>query len=226
MPELPAATPQAAWDRVRAVDPAAYAATRNHLSGAVTGLSPWLTHGVLGLAELLQTLQRDHALPPRHRLVAELGWRAFFRHVWQHEPDAITRSRHAGPCPDAAYAQALPDDLREARTGLPVIDQAVRQLYREGTLHNHARLWLASYTVHGRGVHWRCGAEWLYAHLLDGDLGSNHLSWQWVAGTGSHQPYLFDADNVRRFAPPGWWVDGSALDVPREVLAEIGRAHV
>lgn len=220
------ATPAAARARLAAVDPAAYAASRNHLAGAVTGLGPWITHGVLGLAEVLHTLRRQHALPPRHKLVAELGWRAFFRHVWTHEPEALARSRHPGPRPDDAYALALPEDLLQARTGLAVIDRAVEQLYRHGTLHNHARLWLASYTVHLRGVHWRVGAEWMVAHLLDGDLASNHLSWQWVAGTGSHQPYLFNAENVRRHAPPDWWVDGSALDAPYEALAEVahGRA--
>ena len=220
------ATPAAARARLQAVDPAAYAASRNHLEGAVTGLGPWITHGVLGLADTLRTLRQAHALPPRHRLVAELGWRAFFRHVWAHEPEALARSRHPGPRPDDAYAQALPEDLLQARTGLAVIDRAVQQLHRHGTLHNHARLWLASYTVHLRGVHWRTGAEWMYAHLLDGDLASNHLSWQWVAGTGSHQPYLFNAENVRRHAPPAWWVDGSALDTTYEALAEVahGRA--
>jgi deoxyribodipyrimidine photolyase len=82
-------------------------------------------------------------------------------------------------------ARELPADIREATTGVPVVDMAVRTLYATGMLHNHARMWLASYVVHVRKVHWRCGADWLYGHLLDGDLASNHLGWQWVAGTGS-----------------------------------------
>ena len=79
-------------------------------------------------------------------------------------------------------------------------DAWVAELKHTGYLHNHARMWLASYVVHLRKVHWRAGADWLYAHLLDGDLASNHLSWQWVAGTGSHKPYLFNAENVARIA--------------------------
>jgi deoxyribodipyrimidine photo-lyase len=90
-------------------------------------------------------------------------------------------------------------------------------------LHNHARMWLASYVVHLRKVHWRCGADWLYGHLLDGDLASNHLSWQWVAGTGSRKPYLFNADNVARFAPPAWHSPGSVIDASYETLDRLAR---
>lgn len=216
-------TTQAAWARLRAVRPDDYARSRNHLEGAVTGLSPYLSHGLLTVPQVIAFLRREHGLDMRHRLIAELGWREFFRHVWRHDGPAILRSTHAGPLPDEHYMAELPDDVREARTGLAVIDQAVRTLYRDGLLHNHARLWLASYLVHGRKLHWRVGADWMLSHLLDGDLASNHLSWQWVAGTGSHQPYLFDAANVRRFAPPDWHVDGSVLDVSYETLGSIAR---
>ena len=89
------------------------------------------------------------------------------------------------PLHASAYAPELPADIRQACTGVPVIDQAVRMLYATGYVHNHARMWLASYVVHLRKVHWRAGADWLVAHLLDGDLARNHLSWRWVAGTGS-----------------------------------------
>jgi deoxyribodipyrimidine photo-lyase len=110
------------------------------------------------------------------------------------------------------------------RTGVPVVDAAVRTLYATGTLHNHARMWLASYVVHLRKVHWRAGADWLYAHLLDGDLASNHLSWQWVAGTGSHKPYLFNADNVARYAPADWHSPGTVIDTSYEALDAIARS--
>lgn len=205
----PAPTREAALARLAAVDAAAYARTRNHLTGAVTGLSPYLTHGLLSVPECLAALE----LPAQHKLVYEFGWREFFRHVWGHRGKGILRSLHEGPLPDDAYACELPDDIRRGATGVPVVDQAVRTLYASGRLHNHARMWLASYVVHGRKVHWRAGADWLYAHLLDGDLASNHLSWQWVAGTGSHKPYLFDAANVARFAPEAWHSGGSAVDL-------------
>lgn len=210
--------PHAALDHLQAVRPTDYARTRNHLQGAVTGLSPYITHGVLTLPQVAEHLRQVHQIDPAHKLMYELGWRAYFQHVWRHEGDGIFRSLHAGVLPDEAYAPEVPADLREARTGLAVIDQAVRTLYRTGYLHNHARLWLASYTVHLRKVHWRAGADWLYGHLLDGDLASNHLSWQWVAGTGSHKPYLFNAENVARFAPPDWHVTGGWLDTDHDTL--------
>ena len=217
------ATRRAALARLDAIQPRAYAATRNHLGGAVTRLSPYLTHGVITLREVGQTLAGRHHLPVGHKLVSELGWRAYFHHVWQHTGDAIFESLHDGPLPEAAYARTLPDDIRQGRTGVPVIDRAVATLYRDGWLHNHARMWLASYIVHLRHVHWRVGADWLYGHLLDGDLASNHLSWQWVAGTGSHKPYLFNADNVARFAPAPWHSPGTVVDTDYETLDRMAR---
>ncbi|UXH80974.1 FAD-binding domain-containing protein [Roseateles amylovorans] len=211
--------------RMAAVRPAAYARTRNSLHGAVSGLSPYLTHGFITLADVLADVSARHPLDVQHKFVYELGWRAFFRHVWQHRGDAILQSLHEGPLPDDAYVRTLPDDIRQGRTGVPVIDRAVRELYATGTLHNHARMWLASYVVHLRKVHWRTGADWLYAHLLDGDLASNHLSWQWVAGTGSTKPYLFNAENVARYAPADWHSPGSVIDTSYDALERMARSR-
>jgi deoxyribodipyrimidine photo-lyase len=218
----------AAQARLAAVRPADYARTRNALDGAVTHLSPYITHGLLNLPQVLAHVVAhaapQHPLDLQHKFVFELGWREYFRHVWQHRGDGIFDSLHAGVLPDDAYAQVLPEDIRRARTGVPVIDTAVRTLYATGTLHNHARMWLASYVVHLRKVHWSVGAAWLYAHLLDGDLASNHLSWQWVAGTGSHKPYLFNAANVARYAPAEWHSPGSVVDTSYEALDSIARS--
>lgn len=216
-------TPAAARQRLAAVRPGDYARTRNALGGAVTQLSPYITHGLLTLPGVLADVAGRHPLDAQHKFVFELGWRAYFRHVWEHRGNAILRSLHTGPLPDAAYARELPQDVRQARTGLAVIDRAVRTLYATGYLHNHARMWLASYVVHLRKVHWRAGADWMFGHLLDGDLASNHLSWQWVAGTGSSKPYLFNAENVARFAPRDWHVPGSVLDTDHPTLEAIAR---
>lgn len=63
----------------------------------------------------------------------------------------------------------------------------------------------------------------MYAHLLDGDLASNHLSWQWIAGTASSKPYLFNAENVARFAPAEWHSSGTVLDTSYQALDVIAR---
>lgn len=223
MSEPYAPTLEAALARIAAVRPAAYARTRNALDGAVSGLSPYISHGFVSLTEVLAGVAAHHRLDMQHKFVYELGWRAYFRHVWQQHGDGILRSLHEGPLPDTAYATELPADIRQAQTGVPVIDEAVRTLYRSGMLHNHARMWLASYIVHLRHVHWRAGADWLYGHLLDGDLASNHLSWQWVAGTGSRKPYLFNAENVARYAPAAWHSPGSVIDASYETLDLLAR---
>jgi deoxyribodipyrimidine photo-lyase len=223
-----APTPFAAQARLAAVRPADYARTRNALDGAVTHLSPYITHGLLNLpqvlAHVLASAGQQQPLDLQHKFVFELGWREYFRHVWLHRGDGIFDSLHAGVLPDEAYAQSVPEDIRQARTGVPAIDTAVRTLYATGTLHNHARMWLASYVVHLRKVHWSAGAAWLYAHLLDGDLASNHLSWQWVASTASHKPYLFNATNVARYAPAEWHSPGSVIDTSYEALDRIARS--
>ena len=214
----------AAWARVAGLDPAAYARTRNALGGAVSGLSPYITHGLLSLPKVLAGVNQRHPIEVQHKFVYELGWREFGRHVWAQQGAGILCSLHPGPLLDEAYAPQLPADIRLGCTGVPVVDQAVQALYATGYLHNHARMWLASYVVHVRKVHWRAGADWLYAHLLDGDLASNHLSWQWVAGTGSSKPYVFNAENVARFAPAAWHSGGSVIDTSYEALDIMARS--
>lgn len=217
-------TREAALARIAAVRPSDYARSRNALDGAVTQLSPYLTHGFVSLPEVLAGVAAKHRLDVQHKFVFELGWRAYFHHVWQHLGAGIFESLHPGVLPDHGYATEVPADVRQARTGVPVIDMAVRTLYASGYLHNHARMWLASYLVHLRKVHWRTGADWMVAHLLDGDLASNHLSWQWVAGTGSSKPYLFNADNVARYAPPAWHSPGTVIDCSYETLDAMARS--
>lgn len=216
-------TREEALARIALVRPAEYARTRNALNGAVTQLSPYITHGFVSLPEVLEGVRSQHTVNSQDKFLFELGWREYYRHVWQHRGDGIFESLHEGVLPDAAYSNEIPFDILHACTGVAAIDMAVSTLYTTGYLHNHARMWLASYMVHLRKVHWRTGADWLYGHLLDGDLASNHLSWQWVAGTGSNKPYLFNAENVARFAPEAWHSSGSVIDTTYEVLDRMAR---
>jgi deoxyribodipyrimidine photo-lyase len=133
-------TMQAALARLAEVRPDDYARTRNALDGAVTRLSPYITHGLLSLRDVYSAVHARQPLDARHKFVFELGWRAYWRHVWQHKGDAIHHALHTGLLPDDAYQTVLPADVLEARTGIPAIDQAVRELYATGYLHNHARM--------------------------------------------------------------------------------------
>jgi deoxyribodipyrimidine photo-lyase len=217
-------TREAALERLGAFRPRDYPRTRNHLEGTVSGLSPYITHGLVTLPEVYRSIDERHGIGAQHKFTYELGWREFFHHQWAHHGDAIFSSMRPGVLPDSAYAMELPQDLRAGSTGVPVVDRAVAELYRTGWLHNHARMWLASYTVHVRKVYWRVAADWMYGHLLDGDLASNHLSWQWVAGTASHKPYLFNAENVARYAPRSWHSFGTVVDCSYETLDRLARS--
>ncbi len=207
---------------VAAIDVRAYGTSRNHLDGQVTRLSPYITHGLVTIPQLFAQLQQQKQLTMQDKLAMEFGWREFFHHVWHHHGESIFSDMRPA-LPGIRYANSLPDDIREARTGLAVIDRAVATLYQTGYLHNHARMWLASYIIHLRKIHWRTGADWLYGHLLDGDLASNHLSWQWIAATFSQKPYLFNAENVARFAPADWHCSATAIDTSYTALEHIAR---
>lgn len=189
---LPRGGRAAALEALGRIDPAAYAVTRNHVGGRVTGLSPWIRHGVLGLAEV-----RDRAVAiaggpaSAEKLVSELAWRDYWHRVEAALGDGVrTAIEPPAAVPRSEWTADLPADVVAGSTGVACVDAFSRKLVDTGHLHNHERMWLAAWLVHVRGVDWRAGADWFLRHLVDGDPASNHLSWQWVAGTFSAKPYL------------------------------------
>lgn len=193
---------QPALERLAEMDPVAYSRTRNHVGGAVTGLSPWIRHGVVSLAEVRdRALARVRAPEEAAKLVSELGWRDYWQQVHAALGDGIHADieRPAALPRTPGQIECLPADVLKAATGMHCIDAFVRRLHDTGWLHNHERMWLASWLVHVRGVRWQVGADWFLEHLLDGDPASNHLSWQWVAGTFSAKPYIFNRENLESY---------------------------
>ena len=94
-------------------------------------------------------------------------------------------------------------------TGYPIVDAGMRQLAREGFMHNRARLLTASFLTKDLYVDWRAGAAHFAALLVDGDLASNAGNWQWVAGTGvdTRPNHVFNPTaQARRFDPDGGYV--------------------
>lgn len=188
--------------RVRAMEPREYARTRNSLDGAVTGLSAHLRHGCVTLAEArdaaLAMVDRDE---DAHKLVQELAWRDYYQRVYGAIGDGVWRDIEAWKTGRDAgsYSRSMPEDVEGGSTGLACMDAFVRGLVETGSMHNHARMWFASYLVHWRGVHWSAGASFFLAHLLDADVASNNLSWQWVASTFGQKPYIFNRENLERF---------------------------
>ena len=192
----------AALEALSSIDPRAYAASRNHLDGAVTRLSPYIRHGIISLDEV-----RNHAITavrdPREaeKFVQELAWRDYWQRIYLAHPDRIWNDVEAYKTGfDASeYDQELPRDVADAETGVACIDQFATMLMETGYLHNHARMYLAAYVVHWRRVSWQAGARWFLEHLIDADPASNNLSWQWVASTFSNKPYIFNLDNVAKY---------------------------
>ena len=168
----------------------------------MTGLSPYIRHGVLTLAEVRDAVfQRIRNRNDGSKLINELGWRDFWQRMWLelgegiHDDQEEPKTGHAA----GSYAKELPADVREGTTGLACMDGFRDELVTTGWLHNHARMWMAAWLVHWRRVHWKAGADWFLEHLIDGDPASNNLSWQWVASTFSHKPYFFNRDNLVRY---------------------------
>ena len=104
---------------------------------------------------------------------------------------------------------------------ISVMNNFVRELLETGYLHNHARMWFASYWIHELNLPWQWGADFFYRHLLDADPASNTLSWRWVAGL--HTPgknYLARRSNIKKFLHPDLYDEDGMhlLDPPSESL--------
>ncbi|NOU41536.1 MAG: DNA photolyase [Methylotenera sp.] len=185
-----------AQKKLNSIDIVAYAKNRNFLNGAVTHLSPYLRHGCVTLNEAFFSIKNRFGLEAE-KLLTELAWRDYWRQVWYEKGDAIY-SEIEPPKVAIGYAP-LSDAIVQGKTGLPCMDAFVNDLLATGYVHNHARMWLASYIVHHLKMDWRAAADWFEQHLLDGDIASNHLSWQWVTSTFSSKPYYFNKENISRY---------------------------
>lgn len=184
-----------------------YQASRDYLDGPVSKLGPYIRHAVLSLAEVREfSLNRERLPEDAEKFINQLGWRDYFQRLYAELGDAVWQDREpykTGKIPEE-YADKMPLDVLDAETGLDCIDALIRRLYETGYLHHHARLWLAAYVVHWRRVKWQVGARWFLSHLLDGDVASNTLSWQWVASTFSAKPFVFNRETVEKYSEGEW----------------------
>ena len=185
-----------------------YASAANDLAADQTSrLSPYLH---LGCVSALETARRALAAGGlgAEAFVRQLCWRDFHLQVLAARPDLPNtdyrpRGDHWRQDP-AAF-----DRWREGRTGVPIVDAAMRQLLSEGWMPNRARLIAASYLVKDLYLDWRLGAAHFQEWLIDGDLASNSGNWQWVAGTGNDtrpNRVLNPSRQAQRFDPGGEYV--------------------
>lgn len=169
--------------------------------------------------------------------LSELGWREFAYHTLFEHPDLATVNIHrqydAFPWP--RLHPTVLEAWQRGRTGIPLVDAGMRELWTTGTMHNRVRMVTASFLTKNLLIDWRRGEQWFWDTLVDADPASNPFNWQWVAGSGADAaPYFrvfnpelqrtkFDphGDYVRRWVPE--W-DGDDYPAPVVDLAETRRA--
>jgi len=182
------------------------------------------------------------------QFLAEVGWREFAHHLLHHFPHTPTEPlredfKRFPWRKDAAFLKAW----QKGKTGYPIVDAGMRELWTTGWMHNRVRMIVASFLVKDLLLSWREGAAWFWDTLVDADLAQNTLGWQWTAGCGADAaPYFrvfnplsqgekFDprGDYVRKWCPelarlPDEWLH-QPDKAPAEVLVragvELGRTY-
>ena len=195
-----------------------YAAKRDFPGVAATsGLSAHLAWGDIGPRQVWAAAMKAAPVGQgRETFLKELVWREFAHHVLFHFPDLAERPM------DAKFQDFpwMPDDTllaawRRGRTGYPLVDAGMRELWATGTMHNRVRMVAASFLVKHLLQPWQAGEAWFWDTLVDADPASNPFNWQWVAGCGADaapffrvfnptlQGQKFDKDEsyVRRWVP-------------------------
>lgn len=172
----------------------------------------------------------------RAKFLDELVWREFAWHLLHHFPhttEAPLRSEFARfPWQDSP---ALLRAWQRGRTGIPLVDAGMRELWHSGWMHNRVRMIAASFLVKNLRQSWQAGARWFWDTLVDADLAANTQGWQWTAGCGADAAPYFRIFNPvtqgERFDPTGEYLrhwlpelarlEGRALHAPWEADAAL-----
>jgi deoxyribodipyrimidine photo-lyase len=164
-----------------------------------------------------QVLSRGYDPMRIEKFLMELAWRDYWQQVWVERGNEIDHDlKRSQP---GVRCTGVPKALIQVQTGVDGIDEGIHQLYASGYMHNHVRMYTAAVTCSISGYHWRDPAKWMYYHLLDGDWGSNALSWQWVSGANAGKQYVANQENVNKYT--GSNQKGSWLDVTYEELVKL-----
>ena len=181
-------------------------------------ISPHLHWGELSPHQVWHTarLAADATGEGLETFLGEILWREFSAYVLWHQPHLPDRPLR--PAFAALPTRAVPAELRawrRGRTGVPIVDAGMRQLWHTGWMHNRVRMIAASFLVKNLLAPWQAGSAHFWDTLVDADLASNSAGWQWIAGCGiDSQPFFrvfnpvsqgekFDPDGayVRRWVP-------------------------
>jgi len=189
-----------------------YGDTRNSPAGGSSRFSPYLRWGCLSPLELERKLG-TRAGEGARVFRSELAWREFYAAVIDNFPEVTHQEfqeRYRGTLnwqSDTDLLQAW----KSGRTGYPLVDAGMRELLRDGWMHNRVRMVVASFLTKDLHLDWREGERWFMERLIDGDLASNNGGWQWVASVGTDPaPYFQRMFNPmtqqERFDPEGIYV--------------------
>ena len=177
-------------------------------------LSPHLHFGELSPRQVWHDIHS--AAPPSGRkgvdaLLRQLYWRDFSAYLLYHFP-RLPDEPLRGEFKDFPWTED-PEGLKawqSGKTGYPIVDAGMRQLWETGWMHNRVRMIVASFLVKDLLVHWQAGADWFLDTLVDADLANNSASWQWVAGCGTDAAPYFRIFNPvlqgKKFDPMGDYV--------------------
>ncbi|MGZ4323550.1 MAG: cryptochrome/photolyase family protein [Solirubrobacteraceae bacterium] len=203
-----------------------------------SALSPYLHFGCLSPRDVEHRLPSS---PGAAELRRQLCWSDFYAQVLRSFPRNARSEHQQRYRAQLRWSRARRnfDAWREGRTGYPVVDAAMRQLRREGWMHNRGRLIVGSFLTKDLGIDWRWGERWFMELLVDGDEASNNGNWQWIASVGvdpqpparriynpSRQQERFDPHGsyVRRYVPELGRVPDEYLAEPWTMPAELQEA--
>ncbi|MGZ0712544.1 cryptochrome/photolyase family protein (plasmid) [Coraliomargarita sp. W4R53] len=204
-------------------------------AGATSLLSPRLRWGELSPHTVWhETLKvaRGAQAASAHRFLSEIGWREFAWHTLFHFPDLATRNWRASF--DAFPWPTLDRDALEAwqqgRTGVPLVDAGMHELWHTGTMHNRVRMVVASLLTKNLLIDWRHGEEWFWDTLVDADGASNPFNWQWVAGSGADASPYFRVFNpelqAKKFDPSGEYTGRWLRGANREPIVDLRESRL
>ncbi len=177
-----------------------YADDRNRMDlDGTSSLSPYLRFGMLGLRQAVsaakQAMSEGRSAEGKHNAeiwLNELIWREFYIQILYHFPH-VSKGAFNSSLANIPWRNDETEFTawKEGRTGMPIVDAAMRQLKETGWMHNRARMIVASFLVKDLLIDWRWGEAWFMENLLDGDPAANNGGWQWTAGTGTDAaPYF------------------------------------
>jgi len=170
-------------------------------------LSPYLHFGCISPVELVRKASEQRSSAAAS-FVRQVAWRDFHHQVLAARPGS-TRTDYRSRGDQWHRSDEELQAWKDGRTGYPIVDAGMRQLAREGWMHNRARLVTGHFLTKTLYIDWREGAQHFVDLLLDGDVANNTMNWQWVAGTGTDSRFNRTYNvtlQARRHDPRGAYV--------------------